>query len=48
MESFHFLHQLIVPGWNARKGVENVHTLCAGKPESDDRGGNISVNCLET
>ena len=27
-------------GWNAPRGVENVHTLCAGKPESDDRGNN--------
>ena len=25
----------ITPGWNAPQGVENVHTLCAGKPESD-------------
>ena len=24
-------------GWNALQGVENVHTLCAGKPEPDDR-----------
>ena len=29
-------------------GVENVHTLCAGKPESDDRGNNISVKRLGT
>ena len=28
----------MTPGWNAPQGVENVHTLCAGKPESDDRG----------
>ena len=28
--------------------VENVHTLCAGKPESDDRGNNISVKSLGT
>ena len=28
-------------GWNAPQGVENVHTLCAGKHESDDRGNNI-------
>ena len=28
----------MVPSWNAPQGVENVHTLCAGKPESDDRG----------
>ena len=26
---------------NAPQGVENVHTLCAGKPESDDRGNNM-------
>lgn len=24
-------------GLNVPHGVENVHTLCAGKPESDDR-----------
>ena len=24
-------------GWNPPQGVENVHTLCAGKPESEDR-----------
>ena len=35
-------------GWNAPQGVENVHTLCAGKPESDDRGNNISVKRLGT
>ena len=35
-------------GRNAPQGVENVHTLCAGKPESDDRGNNISVKRLET
>ena len=29
--------------WNAPQGVENVHTLCAGKPESDDRGNNIYI-----
>ena len=28
-------------GWNAPQGVENVHTLCADKPESDDRGNNM-------
>ena len=33
---------------NAPHGVENVHTLCAGKPESDDRGNNISVKRLGT
>ena len=37
----------ITPGWNAPQGVENVHTLCAGKPESDDRGNNISVNSIQ-
>ena len=36
------------PLWNAPQGVENVYTLCAGKPESDDRGNNISVKCLDT
>ena len=30
------------------QGVENVHTLCAGKQESDDRGNNISVKHLGT
>ena len=25
----------------AEMGVENVHTLCAGKLESDDRGNNM-------
>ena len=25
-----------------------MHTLCAGKPESDDRGNNISVKYLDT
>ena len=29
-------------------GLENVHTLCASKPESDDRGNNISVKRLGT
>ena len=33
----------LVPGWNAPQGVDNVHTLCAGKSESDERGNNISV-----
>ena len=28
-------------GLNAPQGVEIVHTLCTGKPESDDRGNNI-------
>ena len=31
----------MVTGWNAPKGVENVHTLCAGKPESVDRGNDV-------
>ena len=35
-------------GCNAPQGVENVHTLCAVKPESDDRGNNISVKHLGT
>ena len=34
-------------GRNAPQGVENVHTLYAGKPESDDRGNNISVERLK-
>ena len=33
----------MTPGWNAPQGVENVHTLCAGKPESNDRGNNILI-----
>ena len=36
------------PGRNAPQGVDNVHTLCAGKPESDDQGNNISVKRLDT
>ena len=35
-------------GWNTPQKVENVHTLCVGKPESDDRGNNISVKRLGT
>ena len=31
----------MTPGWNAPQEVENVHTLCAGKPEPDDQGNNI-------
>ena len=27
-------------------GVENMHKMCAGKPESDDRGNNIYVKRL--
>lgn len=38
----------MTPGWNDPQGVENVHTQCAGKPESDDLGNNISVKHLET
>ena len=34
-------------GWNAPQGVKNVQILCAGKPEFDDRGNNISLNCFE-
>ena len=37
----------MTPGWIAPKGVENVHTLCAGKPESNDRCNNIYVKRLE-
>ena len=33
---------------DAPQGVENVHTLCAGKPESDDQANNIFVKRLET
>ena len=29
------------PGWNAPQGVDNVHTLCACKPESDDWGNDM-------
>ena len=35
-------------GLNAPQGVENGHTLCAGKPESDDRCNNMSVQRLDT
>ena len=39
----------MTPGWNAPQGVENLHTLCAGKPGSGDRGNNIQSNLsLET
>ena len=38
----------MTPYWNAPNGVENVHTLCAEKPESDDQGKDISVKHLET
>ena len=31
----------MTPGWNAPQGVDNVHTLCAGKPESYDRGNDM-------
>ena len=31
----------MTPGWNAPQEVENVHTLCAGKPESDNQGNNM-------
>ena len=33
---------------NAPQGVENVQTLCAGKPESNDRDNIISEKRLET
>ena len=36
----------MTPGLNALQGVENVHTLCAGKPESNDRGNNIYAKAL--
>ena len=36
----------MAPGWIAPQGVENVHTLCAGKPESDDRGNSIVCKVL--
>ena len=39
----------MVTGWNAPQGVGNVHTLCAGTHESDDRGNiNLSVKRLGT
>ena len=34
--------------WNAPSGVEKMHILCEGKPESDDRGNNTSVKRFET
>ena len=40
--------RLVAPGWNTPQGVENVHTLYACMPESNDRGNNISVKRLET
>ena len=53
MRTFMWLNEQVcackmATGWNAPQGVENVHTLCAGKPESDDRGNNISVKRLGT
>ena len=33
----------MTPGWNAPQGVENVHTLCAGKPESVMTQGNNMI-----
>ena len=36
-------HQECQCARHAPQGVENVHTLCAVKPDSDDRGNNISV-----
>ena len=33
----------MMTGWNAPQGVENVHTLCAGKPACNDQGNNIFV-----
>ena len=36
----------MTPGWNASQGVKNVHTLCAGKPESDDWGNNMICGSL--
>ena len=45
---YHFLPKMsLAPGWNATKGVDNVHTLvCVGKPTSDDQRNNISVKHL--
>ena len=37
----HFLTIYLIYLIYAPQGVENVHTLCAGKPESDDRGNNM-------
>ena len=37
-----------MPCWKAQQGVENVRTLLEGKPESGDRGNNISVKHLQT
>ena len=50
------INMLLWPGimsntldWNAPQRVENVHTLCAGMPESDDRDNDnyISVKRCE-
>ena len=38
----------LTPGWSSPLGVENVHTLRAGMPQSDNRGNNISAKRLET
>ena len=38
----------VTPDWNAPQGVETVHTVCAGKFESNDRGNSIFVKSLET
>ena len=38
----------MTPGWNAPQGVENVHTLCADKPESDDLGNIGYTKRLDT
>ena len=27
----------MLPGWNSPQCVENVHTLCVSKPESNDQ-----------
>ena len=53
MRTFMWLNEQVcackmATGCYAPQGVENVHTLCAGKPESDDRGYNISVKRLCT
>ena len=34
----------MTPVWNAPQGVENVHTLCADKPKSDDRCNTMYIS----
>ena len=38
----------MTPGLNPPHGVENVHTLCVSKLESNDQRTDISVKRLET